>query len=161
MLFKCYTVLTDSVIRNTIYTEKGKPMTTAIEQKLAQDPARTSSAALRTFFNIAGDWALNSEQAMTLLGFDARTRSTYFKWKREPESARLTKEKLERLSYIFGIYKALQILLPKPESADHWIHRPNEATPFGGQSALDRMLSGNVSDLYVVRQYLDGQRGWS
>ena len=32
--------------------------------------------ALRTFLNIAGDWDLNSEQAMTLLGFDARTRST-------------------------------------------------------------------------------------
>ena len=98
---------------------------------------------------------------MTLLGFDGRTRSTYFKWKRDPESARLTKEKLERLSYIFGIYKALQILLPKPESADHWIHRPNDAAPFGGHSALDRMLSGNVADLYVVRQYLDAQRGWS
>lgn len=39
--------------------------------------------ALRTFFNIAGDWDLNSEQAMTLLGFDARTLSTYFKWKRD------------------------------------------------------------------------------
>ncbi len=136
-------------------------MNTAIEQKLAQNPARTSGAALRTFFNIAGDWSLNSEQAMTLLGFDARTRSTYFKWKRDPESARLTKEKLERLSYIFGIYKALQILLPKSESADRWIHRPNEAALFGGRSALDRMLSGNVSDLYIVRQYLDTQRGWS
>ena len=64
-------------------------MTTAIELKLARDPARTAGAALRTFFNIAGDWDLNSEQAMTLLGFDGRTRSTYFKWKRDPESARL------------------------------------------------------------------------
>ena len=136
-------------------------MTTAIEQKLAQDPAKTASAALRAFFNIAGDWGLKSDQAMILLGFDGRNRSTYFKWKRHPESARLAKEKLERLSYIFGIYKALQVLLPKPESADGWIHRPNKAAPFGGQSALDRMLSGNVSDLYVVRQYLDGQRGWS
>ncbi len=136
-------------------------MTTAIEQMLAQDPARTTGAALRTFFNIAGDWDLNSEQAMTLLGFDERNRSTFFKWKREPESARLAKEKLERLSYIFGIYKALQILLPKSESADNWIHRPNAAVPFSNQSALERMLSGNVSDLYVVRQYLDAQRGWS
>lgn len=134
-------------------------MTTAIEQKLAQDPAKTASAALRTFFNIVRDWKLNSEQAMALLGFDERTRSTFFKWKREPESARLTKEKLERLSYIFGIYKDLQILLPRPESAHQWIHRPNDATPFGGRSALDRMLSGNVADLYVVRQYLDAQRG--
>jgi hypothetical protein len=134
-------------------------MTTAIELKLAQDPAKTASAALRTFFNIVRDWKLNAEQAMALLGFDERTRSTFFKWKREPESARLTKEKLERLSYIFGIYKDLQILLPRPESADEWIHRPNDATPFGGRSALDRMLSGHVADLYVVRQYLDAQRG--
>ena len=68
---------------------------------------------------------------------------------------------LERLSYIFGIYKDLQILLPKPESADTWLHRPNDAPPFGGRPALNRMLSGNVADLYVVRQYLDAQRGWS
>lgn len=138
-------------------------MTTAAapQQRLAIDSAKTASAALRTFFNIAQRWSLSADQAMTLLGFDERTRSTFFKWKREPESARLTREKLERLSYIFGIYKDLQILLPKPESADQWIHRPNSATPFGGRSALDRMLSGNVADLYVVRQYLDAQRGWS
>lgn len=134
-------------------------MTFAIERKLAKDPAKTAKAALRAFFNIAHDWDLSAEQAMTLLGFDERTRSTYFKWKREPETARLTKEKLERLSYIFGIYKDLQILLPKPEAADGWIHRASEATTFGGKSALDRMLSGNVADLYVVRQYLDAQRG--
>ncbi len=136
-------------------------MTTTIEQKLSENPARTADAALRAFFSIAAAWALNTEQAMTLLGFDERTRSTYFKWKRDPESARLGKEKLERLSYIFGIYKALQILLPQPESADRWIHRANSAAPFNGRSALERMLSGNVSDLYVVRQYLDAQRGWS
>ena len=136
-------------------------MTNAIGQMLDPNHARTAGAALRTFFNIASDWELNSMQAMTLLGFDTRTRSTYFKWKRDPESARLTKEKLERLSYIFGIYKALQILLPRSESADQWIHRPNKAVLFSGQPALERMLSGNVSDLYVVRQYLDAQRGWS
>ncbi len=147
---------------NVIYiAEKGQLMKTSIEKNLALDPAKTAGAALRTFFNIASDWNLNAVQAMTLLGFDERTRSTYFKWKRDPESARLTKEKLERLSYIFGIYKALQIVLPKAESADGWIHRPNAATPFGGRSALERMLSGNVADLYVVRQYLDAQRGWS
>ncbi|RRQ21943.1 MbcA/ParS/Xre antitoxin family protein [Thiohalobacter thiocyanaticus] len=134
-------------------------MPTAAEQELARDPARTAGAALRTYFNIVRDWDLNTEQAMTLLGFDERTRSTFFKWKREPESARLSREKLERLSYIFGIYKDLQILLPKAESADQWIHRPNDAPLFGGRSALERMLSGNVADLYVVRQYLDAQRG--
>lgn len=137
-------------------------MTTTTDQRIAHNTAaRTAGAVLRTFFNIARDWNLNTDQAMTLLGFDGCTRSTYFKWKRDPESARLTKEKLERLSYLFGIYKDLQILLPKSESADRWIHRPNKAMPFSGRSALDRMLSGHVADLYVVRQYLDTQRGWS
>ena len=37
--------------------------------------------------------------------------------------------------------------------------RTGDAPPFGGRSALDRMLSGNVADLYIVRQYLDAQRG--
>ncbi|MDA0991853.1 MAG: MbcA/ParS/Xre antitoxin family protein [Verrucomicrobia bacterium] len=121
----------------------------------------TAGAALRTYFNIAKTWRLDEPQAMTLLGFDENTRSTYFRWKKDPDSARLGKDKLERLSYIFGIYKNLQILLPKAEAADGWIHRPNSAAPFGGQSALKRMLSGHVADLYEVRRYLDAERGWT
>jgi hypothetical protein len=39
------------------------------------------------------------------------------------------------------------------------VSKPNTAPLFGGQSALARMLSGNVADLYVVRQYLDAVRG--
>jgi hypothetical protein len=96
---------------------------------------------------------------MTLLGLTSR--STYFKWKQHPESANIDADTLERLSYIFGIYKALQVLLPNPDSADRWIKRPNSAIPFQGQSALSRMMKGRVVDLYVVRQYLDAQRGWS
>jgi hypothetical protein len=121
------------------------------------DDAMIAKSALRTFFNIAEAWKLTTDEAMTLLGLDSR--STFFKWKKQPELAKLNPDKLERLSYIFGIYKALQILLPKPEAADQWIKRPNSAGLFQGQSALDRMLKGRVIDLYVVRQYLDGQRG--
>ena len=39
------------------------------------------------------------------------------------------------------------------------IQQPLIAPLYGGKSALDRMLAGQVSDLYVVRQYLDAQRG--
>ena len=71
----------------------------------------------------------------------------------------LTRDTLERVSYILGIYKALQILLPDPAAADAWVRKPNTAPLFGGAAALQRMLSGNVADLYVVRQYLDAWRG--
>jgi len=124
------------------------------------DPAKVSAAALKTFLNIVDVWGLSQTEAMTLLGYDDNTRSTYFKWKREPASVKLQKEKLERLSYVFGIYKALQVLLPNPNSADAWVKKPNTAPIFNGESALSRMLSGNVADLYVVRRYLDSERGW-
>jgi len=131
-----------------------------VEQiQLSSESTQVSKSALRTYFNITNAWKLTADEAMTLLGLDSR--STYFKWKKNPQSAKLTPDKLERLSYIFGIYKALQILLPTIDSADQWIKRPNSALPFQGKSALERMLTGHVADLYVVRQYLDGQRGWS
>ena len=86
------------------------------------------------------------------------SRSTFFKWRREHEP-RLPRDTLERLSYLLGIYKSLQILIPDPRAADEWVRKPNSAAPFGGRSALERMLSGQVADLYVVRQYLDAERG--
>jgi hypothetical protein len=115
-----------------------------------------AGAALRTFFRIAEAWQLTVEEQMTLLG--GPSRSTLFSWKKRG-AERLPHDVLERISYILGIWKALQILLPVPESADGWLRRPNDAVPFGGRSALDRMLSGNVADLYEVRRYLDAERG--
>ncbi|MEX0734780.1 MAG: MbcA/ParS/Xre antitoxin family protein [Steroidobacteraceae bacterium] len=112
--------------------------------------------ALRAFFNITSAWELSTAQQRSLLG-DPPT-STFFKWKKELNGA-LSRDVLERISYVLGIYKALQILIPVPERADQWISRPNTAPLFGGRSALDRMLGGNVGDLYAVRQYLDAQRG--
>lgn len=122
----------------------------------ALEPAEQGAAAFRTFFRIAALWQLSVEEQMTLLGLASR--STYYKWRNDPPR-RLSPDLLERLSYIFGIYKALQLLLPRPESADAWLRRPNSAPPFGGRSALERMLSGRVADLYEVRRYLDAERG--
>lgn len=112
--------------------------------------------ALRTFFKLAERWHLRMADQRKLLGEPAE--STFYKWKRQQEGA-LSRDVLERISYLLGIWKSLQILFPDPAQADAWLHQPNQAPLFGGQSALQRMLSGNVADLYVVRQYLDAQRG--
>lgn len=110
--------------------------------------------ALRTFFNISKAWGLKEQDEMRLLGLDKR--STLQSWKRGAVAA-IPKDALERISYVLGIYKGLQILLPA--TADEWVRKPNKSPLFGGSSALDRMTSGNVADLYVVRQYVDAQRG--
>ena len=115
-----------------------------------------AQALLRTYFGVADAWKLSSREAMTLLGL--RSRSTYHLWKSGKAGA-LSPDTLERISYVLGIYKALQMLLPSDAAADAWIRKPNAAPLFNGQSALDRMMSGNVADLYEVRRYLDAQRG--
>ena len=111
---------------------------------------------LRAFANIAEAWGLSIAEQLTLLGIGSR--STFFKWRRERDP-KLPGDTLERLSYLLGIYKSLQILLPDPAASDAWVRQPNKAPLFGGRSALERMLSGQVADLYVVRQYLDAERG--
>ncbi len=129
----------------------------AVQAKTKPSPRNLSAPGLRAFFNIAQAWGLSTDEQMVLLG--APGRSTFFKWKAAPQSADLKRDTLERLSYIMGIYKALQILLPDAGAADAWVKKPNSALLFGGKSALDRMLGGNIGDLLVVRQYLDAQRG--
>lgn len=120
-------------------------------------PQQLAAAGLRAFERIAAAWQLNVDEQLRLLGQPPR--STFFAWRRHPERASLPRDTLERLSYLLGIWKSLQILLPDEAAADAWLRRPNTAAPFGGRSALERMLAGNVSDLHAVRVYLDGARG--
>ena len=124
-------------------------------------PAQMSAAGLRAFARIAQAWELSVDDQLALLGEPPR--STFFAWRKQPEKAALPRDTLERLSNILGIYKSLQILLPDAAAADTWLRQPNTAAPFGGGTALARMLAGNVSDLNLVRRYLDGVRGggWS
>jgi len=113
-----------------------------------------SAAAMRGFTRIVELWGLDFDQQITLLGIP---KSTFYKYRKTPATSRFSKDTLERVSYVLGIYKALAILLPRTEAADAWVKRPNDI--FNGQSALDRMLRGNVADLYYVRHYLDAERG--
>jgi hypothetical protein len=116
---------------------------------------RAAAAALRTFFRLAEAWNLSIAEQTTLLGV---ARATLYQWK-QGKVAPLDRHLLERLSHLFGIYSSLQILFPASGRADEWVRKPNSARLFGGRSALDRMLGGQVSDLFVVREYLDAQRG--
>jgi hypothetical protein len=76
------------------------------------DVTSLGGAGLRAFMNIAEAWGLTVAEQLKLLGIASR--STFFKWRRE-RNPRLPRDTLERLSYLLGIYKSLQILLPDPQ----------------------------------------------
>jgi hypothetical protein len=115
--------------------------------------------ALEAVFNILAKWECTSEEKIKLLGL---TRSTYFKYLKNPSSANIDVNLLERLSYLLNIHAALRILFTDPDSVYTWIKKTNKAPLFNNKSALDKMLSGYVSDLSDVSRYLNAQRGgWS
>jgi uncharacterized protein (DUF2384 family) len=119
---------------------------------------RLSGPALEAFTRIAGHWRLSTAEQRTLLGGLAE--STYFKYLKNPKAARLSADTLERISHLIGIFKSINVLLPRAEAADTWVRRPNNAPLFKGRSALDYVLSGRFEDLIAVRHYLDAMRGW-
>jgi hypothetical protein len=127
-------------------------MTEAAE-RIAATPAKVA-IAMRAFFKIADAWQLTVEEGRQLLGQPGR--ATYFQWK-AGRIGRVPLDVVRRISWLLGIWKALQILFPQSERADAWIRRPKDL--LGGQSALQRMLAGDVSDLAEVRTMLDHARG--
>src|SRR5687768_3402956 len=125
------------------------------KQKTKTSEINKNTVALKAFFKISEKWGLTSEQEMTLLGVP---KSTFYSWKSK-KTGDLSRDTFERISYILGIYKALSILLPTEDAADTWIKKHNSAPLFGGKSALDKLMKGNVVDLADVRRYLDAERG--
>lgn len=126
-------------------------------EQLLQRGSNVTNSLLPAIFAIFGQWRLTGTQQMTLLGLS--NEKTLYNWKSRPEKAKLTRDLLERASYILGIYKSLQILLPDQALADQWLATPNDNPLFNGMAPLERVLAGQVVDLAVVRNFLDAERG--
>ena len=126
-------------------------------EQLRQRGSSVTSSLLPAIFKIFSQWRLTGAQQMTLLGLS--NEKTLYNWKSQPVKAMLTLDLLERASYILGIYKSLQILLPDQALADQWLSTPNYNPLFNGTAPLDRLLAGQVVDLAVVRNFLDAELG--
>lgn len=132
-------------------------MQPAMTQPLLPD-SKIARTAVKLFFAITEEWQLSDEDRCRLAGI--ATRTTLHNWRSKisaNEPLKLPKDTLERMSYLAGIYKALQILFADPDQWKNWVRKPNR--DFGGQTALERMLAGRVVDLADVRRYLDAWRG--
>ncbi|HYS48190.1 MAG TPA: antitoxin Xre/MbcA/ParS toxin-binding domain-containing protein [Xanthobacteraceae bacterium] len=120
-------------------------------------PAARQQLAMAGFFGIMDRWRVSNVVARRILGFPPER--TFFEWKRG-KAGRVPDDTLRRIGYVAGIWKALEILYSDPSAAEDWVNRPNDF--FGGQSPLERMAAGDVTDLAAVRAYVDAARApWS
>ncbi|KRW97463.1 MbcA/ParS/Xre antitoxin family protein [Paracoccus sp. MKU1] len=130
---------------------------------IAATPARVGSpvitdeeagALARTTVNLFRAWGLTDAEARTLLGGMAAR--TWARWK-DGEIGRIDRDLRMRMAHLMGIHKGLRYLFKDPAWGYAWVRKPNAA--FGGSSALDIMLRGELSDLALMREWLDAERG--
>ncbi|WBO59041.1 MbcA/ParS/Xre antitoxin family protein [Acidocella sp. MX-AZ03] len=112
-----------------------------------------AGAMFRAALNLFRLWGVTDDQAAIILDLPRRT---FARWK-AGELGRIGRDGKARLSNLMGIHKALRIIFKEPARGYGWIKAPNAA--FGGRSALEVMLQGELTDLMRVRHYLDAERG--
>jgi hypothetical protein len=117
---------------------------------------RLSPSALKAFFNIIDRWSVRDEDARQLLG--GVTNGPYYEMKKHPAGRVLDADTLVRISYLVGIFKALNILHGQA-LADEWICLPNTNRVFAGTTPLAYMMQGGTPAMQTVRRLLDARRG--
>ncbi len=115
---------------------------------------RLSGPGLKAFFHIAARWKMRDEDARSLLG--GVSNGPFYEMKRNPARV-LEADRLTRVSYLIGIFKALRIL-HSDALADEWVHLPNSNPIFAGQTPLAYMVRGGLPAMQTVRRLLDARR---
>jgi hypothetical protein len=115
---------------------------------------RLSPAALEAFFNLSARWKLRDEDARALLG--GISNGPFYEMKRNPDRM-LDTDRLTRVSYLLGIFKALGVLY-SDALADQWVRRPNTNPLFAGETPLAYMIRGGLPAMQAVRRLLDARR---
>lgn len=126
----------------------------AVDLAVRGERERLSEPALKAFFNLMGRWKVRDEDARALLG--GVSNGPFYEMKRNPART-LEIDRLTRISYLIGIFKALRILHSEP-LADEWVHLPNQNPIFNGQAPLAYMVRGGLPAMQTVRRLLDARR---
>ncbi|MDC8756576.1 antitoxin Xre/MbcA/ParS toxin-binding domain-containing protein [Janthinobacterium fluminis] len=129
--------------------------TALVDLNAKAERERLSKSALMGFFKLTATWKLRDDDARELLG--GLSSSAYYEWKKNPDRV-LEVDRITRISYLLGIYKALHILYGD-KLADEWVALPNTNAVFAGRTPLAHMLGGGLLAMQTVRKLLDARRG--
>ena len=117
---------------------------------------RLSPAAVRAFFRIVKAWGIREQEARELLG--GISAASFYALKKETDRRLLDQDRLTRISYLVGIFKALNILYSR-KLADEWVRLPNKNALFGGGTPVEYMVRQGIPGMSQVRRLLDSYRG--
>lgn len=127
---------------------------TAVQQTTL--PPNANAIGLKAAMNILDKWGCSPEQEWLILGMK---KSSYYNYREQPASARLSEDQLERMSYILNMHQALRIVFDNPENVYGFMRMKNNNPFFNGRSPLELIATGNFGTLYEVFKRIDALRG--
>ncbi|MCG8519805.1 antitoxin Xre-like helix-turn-helix domain-containing protein [Marinobacter sp. CA1] len=124
----------------------------------ANQQPRDSQAAtgLKVVFNILDKWGCSITQIQHILGI---SRAALYRYRQNPQSASLSRDQLERLSYVLNIHASLRTLFDNPKNVYGFMSLPNDNPYFNGRTPLAVIGSGQFADLYETFKRIDALRG--
>ncbi len=137
-----------------LYPTTRYQMETPADLGASAERQRLSEPALKAFFNIMAKWKVRDVDARALLG--GVTNGPFYEMKRNPDRV-LDADRLMRISYLVGIFKALHILHGQ-RLADQWMQLPNRNPVFAGHTPLAYVMRGGLPAMQTVRRLLDARR---
>ena len=130
-------------------------MTATKAQKSPADARRKSVSGLKAAFNILDKWGCTADQAQAILRLP---KATYYKYRNDPESARLDRDQLTRISYLLNMHQALRIVFENPENVYGFMRKRNNNPYFHGRTPLEVIESGDFATLYETFRRIDTLR---
>lgn len=113
-----------------------------------QDRQTEQRVAVQAFSKITLRWGLAPSESCRLVNAPMEVMNAWFD---RPERAQIKSHQLKRISYVLGIYIALQAMYAGIPYADDWLKRSNK--DFDERTPLERMLDG-MEGLADVHRYL-------
>lgn len=131
-------------------------MAATAERKSPADARRMGISGLKAAFNILDKWRCTAEQAQAILRLP---KATYYKYRNDPESARLDRDQLARISYLLNMHQALRIVFENPENVYGFMRKRNHNPYFHGRAPLEVIGNGDFAALYETFRRIDTLRG--
>ncbi|GGW82201.1 antitoxin Xre-like helix-turn-helix domain-containing protein [Alteromonas halophila] len=114
-----------------------------------------ASQSLHVAVNVLGKWKATREQMATILGISPASIARA----KKKELVSLSRDQLERVSYVLNIHAALRTVFDNPENVYGFVHKKNHNPFFNGATPFELMLKGSVANLYEVFKRVDALRG--
>lgn len=120
-------------------------------------PHEDRSQISQMLITLFGHWQLSTSDSLQLLGMAPNNRTALANYRRGKPIAN-ERDRLERAGNLLGIHKTLRLLFPHDRQLAYaWMTTPNRA--FKGQTPVSVIIDKGLMGYYIVRAYLDRQRG--